>query len=72
MNKILLEFFEEPSLNLDMKPDKIIKQTFTCCGKTLERFLCEGWDWVSGNTIDSELTQEFKYCPYCGKELEET
>lgn len=71
MNKIILEVLEEPSLeNPKMKPDKIFKQTFTCCGKTLEKVLWEGWDWISGNIIDKDLTWNFKYCPYCGKELE--
>lgn len=72
MNKILVEVLEEPSLeNPNMEDDKIIKQTFTCCGKTLKKVLWEGWDWISGNIIDSELMQDFKYCPYCGKELED-
>lgn len=71
-NKILIEVLEEPSLeNPKMKPDRIFRQTFTCCRKTLEKVLWEGWDWISGNIIDKELTQDFKYCPYCGKELEE-
>lgn len=71
MNKIIIEVFEEPSGNLNMKDDKIIRQTFTCCGKTLEKFLWEGWDWISGNVIDTKLAEGFKYCPYCGKELDE-
>ena len=71
-NKILVEVIMEPSLeNPNMKDDRIIRQTFTCCGKILEKILWEGWDWVSGNIIDNELTQDFKYCPYCGKELME-
>ena len=71
MNKIIVEVIMEPSLdNPKMKDDKIIRQTFTCCGKTLERLFWEGWDWISGNVIDKDLTQDFKYCPYCGKELE--
>ena len=70
MNKILLESFEVPPLeNPNMKPDKIFKQTFTCCGKTLEKILWEGWDWIDGNILDPQLTPDFKYCPYCGKEL---
>lgn len=72
MNKLLLEVITAPSLdNPNMKDDKIFKQTFTCCGKTLEKVLWEGWDWVCGNIIDTELAKDFKYCPYCGKELEE-
>lgn len=70
-NKIIVEVITEPSLeNPNMQDDKIIRQTFTCCGKTLEKVFGEGWDWISGNVIDKELTSEFKYCPYCGKELE--
>lgn len=70
-NKIIIEVITEPSLeNPNMKDDKIIRQTFICCGKTLEKVFWEGWDWVSGNVIDKDLTQNFKYCPYCGKELE--
>ena len=72
-NKIIIEVITEPSLeNPNMKDDKIIRQTFTCCGKTLDKVFWEGWDWVSGNVIDKDLTQDFKYCPYCGKELEVT
>lgn len=71
MNKILVEVLEEPSLeNPKMKDDKIIRQIFTCCGKTLDKVFWEGWDWVSGNVIDKDLTDNFKYCPYCGKEIE--
>ena len=71
-NKILLEVITAPPLdNPNMKDDKIFRQTFTCCGKTLEKVLWEGWDWVCGNIIDNELAKDFKYCPYCGKELEE-
>ena len=71
MNKLIVEVLEEPSLeNPKMKPDRIFKQTFTCCGKILEKVLWEGWDWISGNIIDKDLVQGFKYCPYCGKELE--
>ena len=69
MRKIVVEEIMEPSKNPKMKDDKIIRQTFTCCGKQLEKILWEGWDWVDGNIIDDELTQEFKYCPYCGKRL---
>lgn len=72
MSKLLLEVITSPPVdNPNMKDDKIFKQTFTCCGKTLEKVLWEGWDWISGNIIDPELAKEFKYCPYCGKELEE-
>jgi len=72
MSKIIIEVLEEPSLeNPKMKPDRIFKQTFICCGKTLEKVLWEGWDWISGNIIDNDLAQDFKYCPYCGKKLTE-
>lgn len=71
MNKIIVEVINQPSENPKMKDDKIIRQTFTCCGKQLEKFLWEGWDWTDGNTIDEKLTKEFKYCPYCGKKLEQ-
>lgn len=71
MNKIIVEVINQPSENPKMKDDKIIRQTFTCCGKQLEKFLWEGWDWTDGNIIDEKLTKEFKYCPYCGKKLEQ-
>ena len=25
---------------------------------------------MNGNIIDSEITNEFKHCPYCGKQLD--
>lgn len=71
MNKIIVEVINQPSENPKMKDDKIVRQTFTCCGKQLEKFLWEGWDWTDGNIIDEKLTKEFKYCPYCGKKLEQ-
>lgn len=71
MNKIIVEVINQPSENPKMKDDKIIRQTFTCCGKQLKKFLWEGWDWTDGNIIDEKLTKEFKYCPYCGKKLEQ-
>ena len=71
MNKIIVEIIEQQSDNPKMKADKIIRQTFTCCDKQLEKFLWEGWDWISGNIIDTKLVEGFKYCPYCGKELDE-
>ena len=71
MNKIIIEVINQPSENPKMKDDKIIRQTFTCCGKQLEKFLWEGWDWTDGNIIDEKLANEFKYCPYCGKKLEQ-
>ena len=41
--KVLVEVIIEPSLeNPNMKDNKIIRQTFTCCGKTLEKVLWEG------------------------------
>ena len=52
MNKIIIEVINQPSENPKMKDDKIISQTFTCCGKQLEKFLWEGWDWTDGNIID--------------------
>ena len=70
-NKILLEDLTIPSKNKRMKDDRIIKQTFTCCGKQLEKVIWEGWDWIDGNIIDKELTKDFKYCPYCGSKLSE-
>ena len=70
-NKILLEDLTVPSDNKRMKDDRIIRQTFTCCGRTLEKFLWEGWDWIDGNIISEELTKDFKYCPYCGSRLSE-
>lgn len=71
MNKIIVEVINQPSENPKMKDDKIIRQTFTCCGKQLKKFLWEGWDWIDGNIIDEKLTKKFKYCPYCGKKLEQ-
>ena len=72
MNKIILEKLIEPNIeNPKMKPDTILKQTFTCCGKSLEKILWEGWDWIDGNILDKELVKEFKYCPYCGKKIDE-
>lgn len=70
-NKIMLEDLKVPSENKRMKDDRIIKQTFTCCGKTLEKFLWEGWDWIDGMIIDPELIKDFVYCPYCGVKLRE-
>lgn len=69
MNKVIVETIDLASKNPKMKDDRVFRQTFTCCGKQLEKFLWEGWDWVDGNIIDSEITKEFKYCPYCGKKL---
>ena len=71
MYNILLEIVEVPSQNKRMKDDRIIRQTFTCCNKQLEKFLWEGWDWIDGNIIDNELTKDFNYCPYCGSKLNE-
>ena len=39
--------------------------------KIMEKVLWEGWDWISGNIIDNDLVQDFKYCPYCSKKLME-
>lgn len=69
MNKIIVETITLPSENAKLKNNKVVRQTFTCCGKRLEKFLYEGFDWLNGNIIESELTKEFKYCPYCGKQL---
>ena len=71
MGKIIIEDKYELGENPKMKDDRIISQTFTCCGKKLEKFLWEGWDWIDGNILDSELVKEFKYCPYCGEKLDE-
>lgn len=68
-NKILLEDLTVPSNNKRMKDDRIIRQTFTCCGKKLEKLLWEGWDWIDGIIIDNELTKDFIYCPYCGTKI---
>ena len=70
MKKVILDVIDIPSENPKMKSDRVFKQTFTCCGKTLEKVLWEGWDWISGNVIDTNLVQDFNYCPYCGKELD--
>lgn len=69
MDNIVVETLVVPAKNKRMKDDKIIRQTFTCCGKTLEKFLWEGWDWIDGMIIDAELTEKFVYCPYCGKKI---
>lgn len=71
MYNILLENIELKAKNKRMKSDVVIRQTFTCCNKQLEKFLWEGWDWIDGNVIDKELTKDFKYCPYCGSKLNE-
>ena len=69
MNKIIVETITLSSENSKMKNDKLVRQTFTCCGKQLEKFLYEGFDWMNGNIIDSDIADEFKYCPYCGESL---
>lgn len=53
-----------------MKDDIVVKQTFSCCGHSNEKFFWEGWDWVDGDIISEELTDEFMFCPYCGKRLQ--
>lgn len=70
MNKIIVETITLSPENSKMKNDKLVRQTFTCCNKKLEKFLYEGFDWMNGNIIASELTNEFRYCPYCGKQLD--
>ena len=70
MNKIIVETITLSSENSKMKNDKLVRQTFTCCDKQLEKFLYEGFDWMNGNIIDSDIADEFKYCPYCGKQLD--
>jgi hypothetical protein len=69
-NKIIVEAIIEPSKYVKCQDDKIIRQTFTCCNTQLEKFLWEGWDWTHGDIISSDIIKDFKYCPYCGKELE--
>ncbi len=70
MNKIIVETITLPPENPKMKNDKIVRQTFTCCNKQLDKFLYEGFDWMYGYIIESEITKEFKYCPYCGTKLD--
>lgn len=64
-----MKIISEKSKIEGMENDRIIKQTFTCCGHTNERFLWEGWDWASGNIISKDLLEKFEFCPYCGKKL---
>lgn len=61
----------QAATNKKMKDDRIIFQKFTCCGKKLEKFLWEGWDWVDGDVIPEEILIQFKYCPFCGKLINE-
>ena len=70
MNKIIVETITLPPENPKMKNDKIVRQTFTCCNKQLDKFLYEGFDWMYGNIIPDDITKEFKYCPYCGTKLD--
>lgn len=72
MNKIVVEVIERPSKYVLNQTDRTVRQTFTCCGKQLEKLFHKGWDYVCGDIIAGSIFREFKYCPYCGKELEVT
>lgn len=69
MSKIIFKKIIEPSNTKRVQDDVILSQTFTCCGKSFEKFLWEGWDWVDGNIIPEEIAKEFKYCPFCGEQI---
>ena len=71
MGKVIIEDKYKPSAHPKMKDDRIIRQTFTCCCKQLEKFLWEGWDWINGDIISEDILKEFKYCPYCGEKIDE-
>jgi hypothetical protein len=70
MGKIIVEITKEESNYIADIYNTRITQTFTCCGTKLETLLFNGWDRIGGNIIVGNLLSEFKYCPYCGKELE--
>lgn len=69
MHKIFIEEISEKSQQQDMKDDIIIRQSFTCCGRQLERFLWEGWDCVEDDTIKQDVIKTFKFCPFCGEKV---
>lgn len=71
MAKIQRGTYTEPANSKGMEDDKVVFQRFTCCEKVLEKFLWEGWDWTDGNIIAEEILKDFKFCPFCGKELKE-
>lgn len=67
---IKIEEYMIEAENPKMKDDKIYEQEFTCCNTTLEAYFWEGWDKMEDDTIDEDILEKFKYCPFCGKKID--
>ena len=69
MDKVIYGQRFEKSQQKGMKDDRILYNHFTCCDKKLEKIFWEGWDWIDGYIIPKEIVEEFKFCPFCGKQI---